>query len=412
MVRSKDCRCKMSPLKTKIIRRSKNISEIIVFDDKEPNDSRVTYEINKQKKEIKFYPSPQGYPVYFDKITIKGFDRLPDEFNQKGYIKAGVFYYLNSRLNEKKAKEITVSKDGDNFFKKNRVQLNYRTFQNLKDKLSAINNESKIDKSLMTADFFHEVFPGKFAKPILNYSQKVQKLVGNVDENVIKYLKTDDVAKLIEFFEQLIKRKYKASQHKRKLLNSAKIKVDNIAIDQVIKEFEELLKSGGSESDWGEYLKKNLFLIDSKYVQVISELNVILARCRKVDFGLVDVQGYLDIFEIKKPSTALLAKNQDRGNYYWSSEATKTIVQAEKYLYNAERKASVLKDDIKREIGFDVEVIRPRAIIIMGTMKQLDNTKKKEDFRVLRMSLKNLEIILYDELLERIKIQKKKIFIE
>ena len=47
----------------------------------------------------------------------------------------------------------------------------------------------------------------------------------------------------------------------------------------------------------------------------------------------------------------------------------------------------------------------------MGTNAQLDSLEKEEDFRVLRQSLKNIEVILYDELLERLKNQKNKIYL-
>ncbi|WP_276504842.1 Shedu immune nuclease family protein [Terrimonas pollutisoli] len=164
------------------------------------------------------------------------------------------------------------------------------------------------------------------------------------------------------------------------------------------------------ESDWGEFLERNLFLIDSKYVKTIPELNVVLAGARKVDFGLIDSQGYLDMFEIKKPQTELIAPKQDRGNYYWHPNATMALTQAEKYLYYAESRRKILEEDIERQKRHKVNVIKPRAYIIMGHTKQLDTKEKQEDFRILRSSLKNLEIILYDELLERLKNQKNKVF--
>jgi len=172
-----------------------------------------------------------------------------------------------------------------------------------------------------------------------------------------------------------------------------------------------MLSKNLSEEVWSNYLEKNLFLLDSKYVKIIPQLNVILVTCRKVDFGLVDTQGYLDLFEIKKPKTKILSLKTDRGNYYWSVDATKAIVQAEKYLFNAENKGPSLIQDLKREKDMDVDVIRPRALLIIGTSKQFVNKKMRDDFRVLRRSLKNIEIILYDELLDRIKAQKNKVYV-
>lgn len=59
---------------------------------------------------------------------------------------------------------------------------------------------------------------------------------------------------------------------------------------------------------------------------------------RRFDFGLIDFDYNLDIFEIKRPQTKLLASETDHGNYYFHPELVKSVVQAEKYLYNAESK--------------------------------------------------------------------------
>ena len=64
--------------------------------------------------------------------------------------------------------------------------------------------------------------------------------------------------------------------------------------------------------------------------------------------------------------------------------------------------------DIQRKTK--VEVIRPRAFVLLGHSDQLDDDNKRRDFQVLRMSLKNVEVILYDELLKRIKNQKGKVY--
>lgn len=155
----------------------------------------------------------------------------------------------------------------------------------------------------------------------------------------------------------------------------------------------------------GRFLRDNLFLIDSKYVAVVPELNVVLATARRVDFGLVDSSGYLDIYEIKKASTKLLAAAEDRGNFYWHADAVKAITQAEKYLHNAQSKAAVLAGDIKREREIAVSVVRPKAVVVMGTSDQLSDERRADDFRVLRESLRNVEVVLYDELLTRLENQ-------
>ena len=106
-----------------------------------------------------------------------------------------------------------------------------------------------------------------------------------------------------------------------------------------------------------------------------------------------------------------MCKNTDRGNYYWHADTVKAIIQAEKYLYASERKAIMLSEDIKRETNENVDVVKPKTYLIIGTSSQLVNDNMKNDFRILRESLKNIEIILYDELLERFKNLKDRTFV-
>ncbi|GAH60997.1 unnamed protein product, partial [marine sediment metagenome] len=96
----------------------------------------------------------------------------------------------------------------------------------------------------------------------------------NLDENIVEHLEKTDVAKLLDFFEILLSTKYSSAIHKRRLFKSAKIKVDDVALTEIILKFEEMLSDDPPENNWGEFLRKNLFLIDAKYVDALPQLNV------------------------------------------------------------------------------------------------------------------------------------------
>ncbi len=51
----------------------------------------------------------------------------------------------------------------------------------------------------------------------------------------------------------------------------------------------------------------------------------------------------------------------------------------------------------------EVNIINPRAIIVIGSKNELDTEKKRHQFKNLRESLKDIEFVLYDELLDRLK---------
>ena len=85
------------------------------------------------------------------------------------------------------------------------------------------------------------------------------------------------------------------------------------------------------------------------------------------------------------------------------------IAQVSDYLQKARENASSYSSTIKTETasdsveGLDVNIIHPRGIIVAGTKKELNTPKKRNHFKNLRESLKNIEFVLYDELLDRLK---------
>lgn len=401
------------PKEPSVIHKPNDIDEIYVYDTDHPTKKELTYCIDKRRKHIKLYVRNEPF---LKEIVITGFPRLPKEFSERGYIKGKVDYYIKDRLSAKKVKRLTISRYGKDSFRKvnsnYRVVLSYQSFKLLRDRVTSITNEAKLDRSQTVNEFFHKVYPRKYPRMEIAPRRRVSKVIKNLDRDIIKHLNASEVQTFLDFFEFLLSSKYKSAVQKRHLLSSAKIKVDDLTLNDIVASFEKMLEQNPPERKWGDFLKKNLFLLDSKYIKAIPELNVVLATARRVDFALVDSQGYLDIFEMKRPSTPLLAKSTDHGNYYWSVDAVRAIVQAEKYLYHAERKASGLSEGIERENDINVKVIKPRAIVVMGCTSQLDHLNKENDFRVLRMSLKNVEVVLYDELLLRLKNQMRKIYIE
>lgn len=398
---------------TERIEKSDGVYEIYVFDHEAPEETHLAYIVDMKRHNIIFRPEP-GFAV--DEVLLEGFDNIPPEFSELGYLKGGLMYYLTKKLNEQEITEFVISKTDKSRRRKvksgKKLVLSYADFSDLKEQLTVISNEAKRERSLCVDEFFYRVFPKYYKKITATSKSRASKVTRNLRPEIVEHLTSDDISTFLDFIETLLKTKYKSQIYKRKLFNTAKIKIDDLAISEVIETFEQMLYYEPAENKWGTFLKRNLFLIDSKYVHALPELNVVLANYRKADFGLVDAQSYLDIFEIKKPSTRVLSSATDRGNYYWSTEATKAIVQAEKYLFHAERKAPSLAEDIETQRKTKVQVIKPRAFVIMGLSSEFDDDNKQRDFRILRMSLKNVELVLYDELLERIKNQKGKIFLE
>lgn len=385
-----------------------------IYDENKPTEKQPVYIINQNKKAVEYFPRAAKY-YFFNKITLIGFSQLPYFLKKEGYSKNGVLNYINKVFKEKKIKSLTIIKSGEtNIVKRKKdkhLHLSYKSISRLCDDIGSSNYRYSREKTALVNKHFSNELPYLIKTPSIQKGKdQIKKSIQLLSIQREKDFEKDDVNNVTTLLTNLMKSGYKSQITKSKLFKNTKIQFDFVTLDEIIKEFESKMQKKLSESDWGKFLDNNLTLIDSKYIHSIPQLNVVLGGTRKVDFGLVDILGYLDIFEIKKPETKLLTKNKDsRGNYEWNKEALESITQAEKYLFHAETKGANLRDDIKRQRNIPLEIIRPRAFVIMGHSNQLDNDSKKQDFRILKNQFKNIEIILYDELLERLKNQKKSI---
>lgn len=397
---------------TKKIRGNEIITGYAV-DDKKPSEKNLVYKINKNKATIEYFPLKSKY-YFFTKISIDGFSSLPDIFKKNGYCKNHIFDYIHRTFNSKNIKSIDISKTGAcSITKKGKnkyLHLSYSCLEGLSDELGTMDYYHRQRRTQVVNKLFNSQFPKLVKVRKINSAAADTKLaIQTLSAQGVDSFDKHDIGRVTDIVSTLMKSSHRLQITQSDLFKNTKLKIDSVTFSDVIDRFDKKLSSKKtSESEWGKFLEENLFLIDSKYIHSIAQLNVILGTTRKVDFGLVDTQGYLDLFEIKKPETKLLINRKDsRGNYSWDKQAIEAIVQAEKYLYHAERKGSDLKADVKREKDIDLDVIRPRAFVIMGNSSQLDTSAKKEDFRILKNQFKNIEIILYDELLERIKNQRK-----
>lgn len=398
---------------TKIVGNN-TLFEGFVFDEDKPTIKQRTYLINQNKRIIEFYPRSAKY-YFFDKVILVGFLKLPDFLKKNGFSKNRILDHINRSFKGKKIKSLTIIRTGQSCIVKRKrdlhLHLNYKNVVQLCDEIGSFNFFNSRQRTILVNKHFLNDFPKIIKiKSSKDSQDQIKKSIQNLQIQNEDDFKKEDVEGVTNILTNLMKTSHKSQISKSKLFKNTKIKFDSVTLDEIIKKFEELLIKRTTEADWGKFLENNLNLIDSKYIHSIPQLNLVLGGTRKVDFGLVDILGYLDIFEIKKPITKLLTKNKDRrGNYEWDKEALESVTQAEKYLFHAERKGSSLKEDIKRERNINLEVIRPRAFVIMGHSEQLNNEAKKQDFRILKNQFKNIEIILYDELLERLKNQKKSI---
>ena len=171
---------------------------------------------------------------------------------------------------------------------------------------------------------------------------------------------------------------------------------------KIIKEFQSKLKRKVQNKQiWQEFLSEYILVLRNTYGEVLEKESVSI-QGKYPDFMLLDPYSYLDIYEIKKPTTNLLKYDKSRDNYYWDIDMVKAISQVENYLDQVQRNSDTLMTDIGKNKGIDVNIVRPKGYIVAGTRGQLKGPKMTNDFRILSEALKNTDVILYDDLLKNL----------
>lgn len=372
----------------------------------------------KQKKTIYYLRGDQA--KYLPSINLDGYTGLPTGLylnkNGYGFGKKGVFLLaaLKENLAHGKLFELSISENKTKNIrvsaKKVTVTLSHTDVKNLLIRLARIKEDSNNELRGEVASFLSTKFPKQIKISSEDYDDyrggEIASLLRR--KKVAQKLSEEDFESLKNFFPKIfeasLKGKSRATRIERSALiqNTKKI-TDKIFLDEVIKEFEDVLsKRTFSESDWQKFLSEKVFRFLASYVTTIEKQNVSVSVSYP-DFVLADVYGFVDVFEIKRHETHLVALDESHDNYYWRPDVVKAISQIENYIDEIVRNADDYIRAVKRKKGVDIRVVRPRGYIIAGTSKQFKNKKESGDFRKLGSSLKNISFILYDELLENLK---------
>ncbi|MCO8288792.1 Shedu immune nuclease family protein [Tetragenococcus halophilus] len=165
-----------------------------------------------------------------------------------------------------------------------------------------------------------------------------------------------------------------------------------------------------SEKDWQKEIAKILTFVYPNYYDYVYEVTFETNEegKKRVDFVLLDVNGNVDVAEIKKPhGIPIMSKSTDRNNYYPSKNLMGAIMQIEKYLFHINRTATNSEGKIKKKLtdssksDIEVHIRNPRGIIIMGKSTSL-SSEQLRDFEIVKRKYKNItDIMTYDDLIDR-----------
>ena len=184
--------------------------------------------------------------------------------------------------------------------------------------------------------------------------------------------------------------------------------IELVTLERLIDDFKRMILAKVPERKWQDFLEANSFILGLAFgypvLKVQGQASVGGHKLSGAGETIADflVKNSLTnnsaIIEIKTPSTALLKKTAYRGETYPPSG----------YLVGSVNQVLNQKHDFEREIAHiknnsrmhDLESYSVKCCLIIGTMPTDDERKKS--FELFRGNSKNVEIVTFDELLEKL----------
>jgi hypothetical protein len=177
-----------------------------------------------------------------------------------------------------------------------------------------------------------------------------------------------------------------------------------------------------SEEQWQKQLLAFLPIIFPKYIAVIEKVPIEDRYSkpgkvvhRQIDLALVDVNGNIDVIEIKKPmDDVLLRKTPYRDNFVPTGDLSGAIMQAEKYLFHLGKGGVAAEDKLTEKFAavlppeIRIRITNPKALLILGRDRKIDGSAALTplqlfDLEVIKRKYANMiDIITYDDLLRRL----------
>ena len=109
------------------------------------------------------------------------------------------------------------------------------------------------------------------------------------------------------------------------------------------------------------------------------------------------------LVEIKTPATPLLQGTEEIRNGAWSlsKDLTDSITQIEANIATWEKDGSRQDDNKDRFEAEKIFTVRPKGIIVIGSLSELNDRSKRETFQRFRKSIHGIDILTFDELYKR-----------
>lgn len=185
--------------------------------------------------------------------------------------------------------------------------------------------------------------------------------------------------------------------------------IELVTLEALITRYEGMLGENLNEGHWQEFFNENPFILNMAFgYPVIKVRDQASVGGRKLSGDGEKITDFLvknsltnntAIFEIKTPQTPILNKTPFRdGVYTPSADLSGSINQALDQKYQFQKQIAQIKDNTRL---YDIESYAVHCCLVIG--KTPDDDDRKKSFELFRRNSKDVEIVTFDELLEKLK---------
>src|SRR5258708_415067 len=232
-------------------------------------------------------------------------------------------------------------------------------------------------------------------------------LVSQADSEIVKALRGRGVESILSIIKQL------------SLINGVSLSQSDI--NQILKRKEKLILFDSSitsqstdEKWWQDFFESNKWIFGyGLNYQILGQqqdqphyggTKVDGTGGQKGDY-LTSTVGDLNftvLVEIKTPDTPLQGNKEIRsGAWSLSKHLTDAVVQIQANIDVWDKQGSRQPYNVDKLEKKNIFTIQPKGIVVIGQLNQLDNRSKRESFQRFRKSLHGIDILTFDELLNR-----------
>ena len=154
------------------------------------------------------------------------------------------------------------------------------------------------------------------------------------------------------------------------------------------------------EDSWQSFIYNNSWIFGVIYKKPIQKQKINLTGIMP-DFLFPTIDGFCDILEIKLPTQEVVCEdNSHSGSWVWSADANRAIGQVVNYLCEIDRQRFEVENCIRDKLCSSIKLLKPRAFILIGNSSNWSDSQK-DGLRKLNSVLHNIEVLTYQDLLDR-----------